>query len=205
MVTASGPTHLLQLATRSSVAIGLAASWTDVVMSRSSSVSVRYLTALGRSLGSTCRFAAVSVAASTAETGWRWWFRRVSHRCPTDIAVAALAANAPFETVAITATLPANQIGRQLGQSIDLILGPAVADRNVVAFDIASLLRALAKCVQKVCVGVRRCASKEPDHRHPLALLRACCARPHCRAADKRDEVAPFHCCAHSIISSASC
>jgi hypothetical protein len=44
------------------------ASWTDVIMSRSSSVSVRYLTALGRSLGSTCRLAAASAAASAAET-----------------------------------------------------------------------------------------------------------------------------------------
>jgi hypothetical protein len=44
------------------------ASSTDTVMSRSSSLSVRYLTALGRSLGSTCRFKAVSVAASVAET-----------------------------------------------------------------------------------------------------------------------------------------
>src|ERR1700722_9041101 len=44
------------------------ASSTDAVMSRSSSLSVRYLTALGRSLGSTCRFEAVSVAASVAET-----------------------------------------------------------------------------------------------------------------------------------------
>jgi hypothetical protein len=44
------------------------ASSTDAVMSWSSSLSVRYLTALGRSLGSTCRFEAVSVAASVAET-----------------------------------------------------------------------------------------------------------------------------------------
>jgi hypothetical protein len=44
------------------------ASSTDAVMSRSSSISVRYLTALGRSLGSTCHFEAVSVAASVAET-----------------------------------------------------------------------------------------------------------------------------------------
>ena len=44
------------------------ASSTDTVMSRSSSLSVRYSTALGRSLGSTCRFEAVSVAASVAET-----------------------------------------------------------------------------------------------------------------------------------------
>jgi hypothetical protein len=64
-------------ATGSSVGFGWAlggnlprrfASWTDVVMSRSNSVSVRYLTALGRSLGRTCRFEAVSVAASVAET-----------------------------------------------------------------------------------------------------------------------------------------
>ena len=44
------------------------ASSTDAVMSRSNSLSVRYFTALGRSLGSTCRFKAVSVAASVAET-----------------------------------------------------------------------------------------------------------------------------------------
>ena len=37
-------------------------------MSRSSSISVRYLMALGRSLGRTCRFEAVSVAAAVAET-----------------------------------------------------------------------------------------------------------------------------------------
>src|SRR6202023_3833292 len=44
------------------------ASSTDAVMSWSSSLSVRYLTALGRSLGSTCLFEAVSIAASVAET-----------------------------------------------------------------------------------------------------------------------------------------
>ena len=44
------------------------ASLTDAVMSRSSSLSVRYLTALGRSLGSTWRFEAVSDADSMAET-----------------------------------------------------------------------------------------------------------------------------------------
>ena len=44
------------------------ASSTDAVMSRSSSLSVRYLTAFGRTMGSTCLFEAVSVAASVAET-----------------------------------------------------------------------------------------------------------------------------------------
>jgi hypothetical protein len=63
-------------ATGSSVGFGWAlggnrprrfASWTDVVMSRSNSVSVRYLTALGRSLGRTWRCEAVSAGASLAE------------------------------------------------------------------------------------------------------------------------------------------
>jgi hypothetical protein len=63
-------------ATGSSVGFGWAlggnlprrlASWTDVVMSRSSSVSVRYLTALGRSLGRTWRCVALSAGASLAE------------------------------------------------------------------------------------------------------------------------------------------
>jgi hypothetical protein len=63
-------------ATGSSVGFGWAlggnlprrfASWTDVVMSRSSSVSLRYLTALGRSLGRTWRCVAVSAGASLAE------------------------------------------------------------------------------------------------------------------------------------------
>jgi hypothetical protein len=43
------------------------ASWTDAVMSRSSSVSVRYLTALGRSLGRIWRCEAMSAGASLGE------------------------------------------------------------------------------------------------------------------------------------------
>ena len=61
------------------------ASWTDVVMSRSSSVSVRYLTALGRSLGRTWRCVAVSAGASVAgarlvggEPFWTIWVEKRS-------------------------------------------------------------------------------------------------------------------------------
>ena len=46
--------------------------------------------------------------------------------------------------------LPANQFGRQRRQPIDLILGPAVFDRHVLALDIAGVLQALAKCAQTV-------------------------------------------------------
>ena len=67
------------------------------------------------------------------------------------VVVAALAANA-----AGTAgrddhgDLSANQIGCQRRQSIELILGPAVFDRHVLALDIAGVLQALAKCAQTV-------------------------------------------------------
>src|SRR5262245_6796861 len=36
--------------------------------------------------------------------------------------------------------LTANQVGRQRGQSIDLILAPAIHDRDVLALDIAAIL-----------------------------------------------------------------
>ena len=44
--------------------------------------------------------------------------------------------------------LPANQFGRQRRQPIDLVLGPAVFDRHVLALDIAGVFEALAKCAQ---------------------------------------------------------
>ena len=46
--------------------------------------------------------------------------------------------------------LPANQFGRQRRQSIELILGPAVFDRHVLALDIAGVFQALAKSAQTV-------------------------------------------------------
>ena len=69
--------------------------------------------------------------------------------------------------------LPANQLGRQRGQPIDLILGPAIFDRNVLALDIAGVFQALAKCRADgpaTASGDR--LLEEPDHRH-----RGCCAR----------------------------
>jgi len=37
-------------------------------------------------------------------------------------------------------------------------------------------------------------AISTPDVPHPLGLLRTRRERPRCRAADERDEFAPFHC-----------
>ena len=66
------------------------------------------------------------------------------------VVVAALAANAEAGRSGRGdhGDLSANQFGRQRRQPIDLILGPAVFDRHVLALDIAGLLQALAKSAQ---------------------------------------------------------
>ena len=117
------------------------------------------------------------------------------------VVVAALAASAAGGTAGRGdhGDLPANQIGRQRRQSIELIVGPAILDRHVLALDKAGLLQALAECAQAIRERVGRCGVEEPDHRH-RRLLRARRERPRRRrAAEQRDELAAFH----SITSSA--
>src|SRR5262249_58327640 len=52
--------------------------------------------------------------------------------------------------------LSANEIGRQRRQSIDLILGETVFDRDVLAFDIPPVFEALAKCELTARKRIRR-------------------------------------------------
>ena len=67
------------------------------------------------------------------------------------VVVAALAASAAgVADGGDHGDLPANQIGRQRRQPIELIFGPAVFDRHVLALDIAGLLQALAEAAQTV-------------------------------------------------------
>ena len=108
------------------------------------------------------------------------------------VVVAALAANA--------ARLRRARSRRPVGEPIrppapaadQLILGPAVFDRHVLALDIAGVFEALAKSAQTVRERIRRCGAEKPDHRH-RRLLRARRQRPRgCRAAEQRDELAPF-------------
>src|SRR5262249_51561659 len=84
---------------------------------------------------------------------------------------------------------PANQLGRQFGQSVDLILPPAVEDRYVVAFHIAGLAKTLAKPAQTVRHRVGQSCVEESDH-GDCRLLRACRERPCGCAAEQRDELA---------------
>jgi hypothetical protein len=81
----------------------------------------------------------------------------------------------------------AYQLSCQGGQSIILILRPAILDRHILAFDVPAFADALPKCGHKTCsVGGGR-AAEEPDYRR--RMLRARRKRPRGRrAAEKRDE-----------------
>src|SRR5215510_9618887 len=89
--------------------------------------------------------------------------------------------------------LTAYQIGCEVGQSVGLILRPAILDRHILALDEGGFTKALAECGQIPCTIDRRRAAEEPDHRH-RRLLRPRRERPrHCRATEQRDELASFH------------
>ena len=98
--------------------------------------------------------------------------------------------------------LAANQFRRQRRQAFDLVLGPAIFDRDVLSLDIACVLEALAECAQMFGVALRRLAVEEPNHRH-RRLLRARRERPrHHSAAEQRDELAPLHSITSSAVAS---
>ena len=88
--------------------------------------------------------------------------------------------------------LSANQIGHQCRQAIVLALQPVVLDCHVLAFDGAGFVEAFAERGRIARVGIGRSVSDKPDHRH-RRLLCARRERPRGRrAAEQRDEIAPF-------------
>src|SRR5262249_43281263 len=91
-----------------------------------------------------------------------------------------------------------NQLVRQRRQTLDLLVGPAVFDRHVLALDEPRLLQALAECPHAIRVAVGRRGMQEPDCRRSR-LLCPRRKRPRRRAAEQRDELAS----PHSIPSSA--
>jgi hypothetical protein len=70
-------------------------------------------------------------------------------------------------------------------------LAPAIFDRHILALDIAGFFQALKERAHKVREQVRRSTIEKPDHRH-RRLLRTRRERPCRRAAEQRDELAPF-------------
>jgi hypothetical protein len=91
-----------------------------------------------------------------------------------------------------------NQVGRQLRQLINMIFGPAVLDRHVLARYVTRFAEPLTECSYEVGAGRGRTVQK--SNRRHCRLLRACGDRPSRRPADCCDELAAFH----SITSSAA-
>src|SRR5215471_5883187 len=100
----------------------------------------------------------------------------------------------------ITAGLAAEQVGGEARQPIRLIVRPALLDSDVASVDEPFLAQAVAKLRHDRREQRSGRAAQQPDYRQPR-LLRARRERP-CRscAAEKDDELSPFH----SITSSAS-
>jgi hypothetical protein len=79
-------------------------------------------------------------------------------------------------------------MGHERWQSFDLIVCPAVVDRDVFALDITRVLEALTQCVQRLSKPFGRLRVEEPDYGHPR-LLRPRRHWPR-RAADHPDNLA---------------
>src|SRR5262249_21482764 len=91
-----------------------------------------------------------------------------------------------------------NQIAREARKPIQMIVGIALLDHEVLPLDEPRLLQAPTERLDQFSERVRRRAAKKADHRH-RRLLRARRKRPSGSATKQRDEVAP----SHSITSSA--
>jgi hypothetical protein len=97
-------------------------------------------------------------------------------------------AGALIATIALTRWR--TEIGRQHGQPVGIVLGPAIFDRNVLALNITGFLQALTERGHLGRKAVGRCDVEEPDHRH-RRLLRKRCARPCDGSAAKRCDKSP--------------
>ena len=89
----------------------------------------------------------------------------------------------------------ANQLHRQIREMLDLALREPILDRDVLILNIAELTQALPEGVDRRerVGGLRPSSQEEANLRDFRRLLRACRERPSRRAAEQRDELAPFH------------
>ena len=71
-----------------------------------------------------------------------------------------------------------------------VIFGPSVFDRDVLAFEMAGVLQALAERAQKVRDRVRGCRVDKPDYRHRCSAARPLPAASAAAPPSRRDELA---------------
>src|SRR5262249_6479015 len=92
------------------------------------------------------------------------------------------------------AHLSANQISCQRRQALVAALCPAIFNPYVTALDVPGFAQAVAEGGCDLSIFPRRSTIEKSDDGQ-CRLLRARRERPHYhRAAEQRDEVAPFHC-----------
>src|SRR5262249_15109231 len=112
------------------------------------------------------------------------------------VVVAALAASpaAVVPGVAITLTCRRTRSATSSGKRIILTVGPAEFGDHVPALDKTAISKPLPERCNHLRAFPGGCHVEKSYHRH-CRLLRACRERPRgCRAANQRDEIAPFHC-----------
>jgi hypothetical protein len=85
-----------------------------------------------------------------------------------------------------------HQFGRHRRQQIISPVRPAVFDLYVLAIDVVGLVQSVPERGHLKCVRIKRRDAEKSDYRHRL-LLRARRERPCDRAAEQRDELAPFY------------
>jgi hypothetical protein len=102
----------------------------------------------------------------------------------------AVRAAAKLRGVTMTATRRRTRSSANSGSRVATPSAKRYSTRNVAALDIAGFSQALAKCRHEVFNWLARVQMEEPNHRH-RSLLRLRGKRPCCRAAEKRDELAP--------------
>src|SRR5262245_60809369 len=94
----------------------------------------------------------------------------------------------------------ADEVGHERRQAVVFAVQPMVLHRHVLALYVAGFGEAFTERACMARGAIERPTADKADHRH-RRLLRARRERPRgCRAAKKRDELAP----SHSITSSAS-
>src|SRR5262249_47382698 len=88
--------------------------------------------------------------------------------------------------------LESDELGRVFCVALAAALCPAILDRQVATVDPSEFAEPLNKSGNPVALN-RRVGTQEADGRQLARLLRGRRERPRNRAAEQRDEVAPFH------------
>src|SRR5262249_46362457 len=89
--------------------------------------------------------------------------------------------------------LEPDELGRDLGEALVASFPPAILDRDVATIDPPKFAQSLHKRGGPFASGRTGALAQESDGRQLCCLLRPRRERPRGRAAEQRDEVAPFH------------